>query len=155
MFSSRPPSAAEQRGEWNKKSETDTPQSEGRQLYCTREQDSTNASTDFLIKQSIVMFRARWHGESLLSQGLPVINNDSVPKVKDPRFQGAIQEQRGSVWGGCVTRVAFFDPATFAELEPLCVALVRNRWRREARTRTTPVQLGHPHIQHGPMSGHT
>jgi hypothetical protein len=100
MFSSRPPSAAEQRGEWNKKSETDTPQSEGRQLYCTREQDSTNASTDSLIKQSIVMFRARWHGESLLSQGLPVINNDSVPKVKDPRFQGAIQEQRGSVWGG-------------------------------------------------------
>jgi hypothetical protein len=101
------------------------------------------------------MFRARWHGEGLLSQGLPVINNDSVPKVKDPRFQGAIQEQRGSVWGDCVTRVAFFDPATFAELEPLGVALVRNRWRREAHTRTTTVQLGHPRIQHGPMSGHT
>jgi hypothetical protein len=40
--------AAEQRGEWNKKSETDTPQSEGRQPYRTREQDSTNASTDSL-----------------------------------------------------------------------------------------------------------
>jgi hypothetical protein len=40
--------AAEQRHEWNKKSETDTPQSEGRQANRTREQDSTNASTDSL-----------------------------------------------------------------------------------------------------------
>ena len=40
--------AAEQRGEWNKKSETDTPQSEGRQPYRMREQGSTNASTDSL-----------------------------------------------------------------------------------------------------------
>jgi hypothetical protein len=39
--------AAEQRGEWNKKSETDMPQSEGRQPYRTREQDSTDAFTDF------------------------------------------------------------------------------------------------------------
>jgi hypothetical protein len=39
--------AAEQRGEWNRKSETDMPQSEGRQPYRTREQDSTDAFTDF------------------------------------------------------------------------------------------------------------
>jgi hypothetical protein len=39
--------AAEQRGEWNKKSETDIPQSEGRQPYRTREQDLTDAFTDF------------------------------------------------------------------------------------------------------------
>jgi hypothetical protein len=40
--------AAEQRRDWNKKSETDTPQSEGRQPYGTRELDSTNAFTDSL-----------------------------------------------------------------------------------------------------------
>jgi hypothetical protein len=39
--------AAEQRDEWNKKSETDMPQSEGRQPYRKREQDSTDAFTDF------------------------------------------------------------------------------------------------------------
>jgi hypothetical protein len=40
--------AAEQRHEWNKKSETDTPPTEGRQPNRTREQNSTNASTDSL-----------------------------------------------------------------------------------------------------------
>jgi hypothetical protein len=40
--------AAEQRREQNKKSETDTPQSEARQTDHTREQDSTNALTDSL-----------------------------------------------------------------------------------------------------------
>ena len=39
--------AAEQRGEWNKKSEMDMPQSEGRQPYRTREQDSMDAFSDF------------------------------------------------------------------------------------------------------------
>ena len=40
--------AAEQRREWNKKPETDTPQSEARQPYRNREKDSTNAFTDSL-----------------------------------------------------------------------------------------------------------
>jgi Skp family chaperone for outer membrane proteins len=40
--------ASEQRREWNRTSETDTPQSEGRQPYRNREQDSTNAFTDSL-----------------------------------------------------------------------------------------------------------
>jgi hypothetical protein len=40
--------AAEQRGEWNKKSETDTAQSEGPQPYRNREADSTNVPTDSL-----------------------------------------------------------------------------------------------------------
>jgi hypothetical protein len=40
--------AAQQRHEWNKKWGTDTPQSEDRQPYRTREQDSTNPSTDSL-----------------------------------------------------------------------------------------------------------
>ena len=40
--------AAEQRREWNKESETDTPQSEGRQPYRTREQDSKKTVTDSL-----------------------------------------------------------------------------------------------------------
>ena len=35
--------AAEQRREWNKESETDTPRGESRQPYRTREQYSTNA----------------------------------------------------------------------------------------------------------------
>lgn len=39
---------AEQRHEWNKKSETDAPQSEGRAPYRTREQDSTIAVIDSL-----------------------------------------------------------------------------------------------------------
>jgi hypothetical protein len=42
--------ATKQRREWNKKSETDTPQSEGRQPYRTREEDSPNAFTDSLKK---------------------------------------------------------------------------------------------------------
>jgi hypothetical protein len=33
-------------------SQTDTPQSEGRQPYRTREQDSTNASTDSLKRDA-------------------------------------------------------------------------------------------------------
>jgi hypothetical protein len=37
-----------QRRRWNKEAETDTPQSEARQPYRTREQDSTNAFTDSL-----------------------------------------------------------------------------------------------------------
>src|SRR5580692_7936451 len=40
--------AAEQRREWNKKSEEDTSQTEVRQPYRTREKDSTNAFTDSL-----------------------------------------------------------------------------------------------------------
>jgi hypothetical protein len=39
---------AEQGCEWNKKPETDTPQSEGRQPYRTREQDPPNAFNDSL-----------------------------------------------------------------------------------------------------------
>jgi hypothetical protein len=39
---------AEQRREWNKSSETDTPQSEARQPYRSREKDSTTAFTDLL-----------------------------------------------------------------------------------------------------------
>jgi hypothetical protein len=37
---------AEQRREWNKSSEMDTPQSEARQPYRSRETDSTHAFTD-------------------------------------------------------------------------------------------------------------
>ena len=40
--------ASEQRREWNKKAETDTAQSEGRQPYRNREADSTNVATDSL-----------------------------------------------------------------------------------------------------------
>jgi hypothetical protein len=40
--------AAEERREWKKKPETDTPQNEARQPYRTREEDSTNAFTDSL-----------------------------------------------------------------------------------------------------------
>ena len=40
--------ASEQRREWNRKSETDTAQSEGRQPYRNRGADSTNALTDSL-----------------------------------------------------------------------------------------------------------
>jgi Skp family chaperone for outer membrane proteins len=40
--------ASEQRREWNKKSETDTAQSESRQPYRNREADSTNVLTDSL-----------------------------------------------------------------------------------------------------------
>jgi Skp family chaperone for outer membrane proteins len=39
---------AEQRGEWKKMSETDTPQSEARQPYRSREKDSTNKFIDSL-----------------------------------------------------------------------------------------------------------
>jgi hypothetical protein len=39
---------AEQKREWNKESETDTPRSEARQPYGSREEDSTNAFTDFV-----------------------------------------------------------------------------------------------------------
>jgi hypothetical protein len=38
--------AAEQRREWNKSSETDTPQSEARQPYYSREKDSTTTLTE-------------------------------------------------------------------------------------------------------------
>lgn len=38
--------ASKQRREWNRKSETDTAQTEGRQPYRTREMGSTNAYTD-------------------------------------------------------------------------------------------------------------
>jgi hypothetical protein len=40
--------AAEQRREWNKTSETDTPQNEARQSYRNREMESSNAFTDSL-----------------------------------------------------------------------------------------------------------
>jgi hypothetical protein len=40
--------ASEQRREWNRKSETDTAQTEGRQPYRTREHGSTNTFTDSL-----------------------------------------------------------------------------------------------------------
>jgi hypothetical protein len=38
--------ASEQRREWNKSSETDTPQSEARQPYRSREKGSTNPHSD-------------------------------------------------------------------------------------------------------------
>jgi len=40
--------ATEQRREWNKSGETDTPQSEARQPYRSREKDSTTAFTESL-----------------------------------------------------------------------------------------------------------
>lgn len=40
--------AAEQRRNWNRTSETDTPQSDERQPYRSREKDSTKAFTDSL-----------------------------------------------------------------------------------------------------------
>jgi hypothetical protein len=40
--------ASEQRREWNRKSETDTAQTEGRQSYRTREHGSTNTFTHCL-----------------------------------------------------------------------------------------------------------
>jgi hypothetical protein len=40
--------ASEQRREWNKSSETDTPQGEGRQPYRSREEDSTTGFVDSL-----------------------------------------------------------------------------------------------------------
>lgn len=42
---------AEQKREWNKESETDTPQAEAHQPYRSRETDSTNASTNSLRKK--------------------------------------------------------------------------------------------------------
>jgi hypothetical protein len=44
---------AEQRGEWNKMSETDTPQSEARQPYRSREKDSTTAFVDSAKKETV------------------------------------------------------------------------------------------------------
>jgi hypothetical protein len=38
--------AAQQRRDWNKQSEPDTPQREARQPYRSREHDSSNAFTD-------------------------------------------------------------------------------------------------------------
>ena len=48
-----------QRHQWNKESQTDTPQNEARQPYRTREQDSTNAFTDSLkTKQKPIQKKA-------------------------------------------------------------------------------------------------
>ena len=49
--------AAEQRREWNKSSETDTPQSEARQPYHSREKDSTTAFTDSLKTETLTQIR--------------------------------------------------------------------------------------------------
>jgi hypothetical protein len=45
--------AAEQRREWNKTAETDTPQKEAHQSYRSREKDSSKAFTDSLKTGSI------------------------------------------------------------------------------------------------------
>jgi hypothetical protein len=44
---------AEQRREWNKSSETDTPQSEARQPYRSREKDSTTEYVDSLKSEAV------------------------------------------------------------------------------------------------------
>jgi hypothetical protein len=48
---------AEQRRDWNKLSETDTPQGEARQPYRSREKDSTTAFADSLETETLKQIR--------------------------------------------------------------------------------------------------
>jgi hypothetical protein len=48
---SRQQAKADQRGQWNKESETDTPQSEAHQTYRSRENDSANWSMNSTKKR--------------------------------------------------------------------------------------------------------